>query len=394
MLGLHGRGRMTGAGSHAAGPDDHGEGIMEDKLNFLGNCRTTAMGIMPHTDVNRALELSLGLDIPFWPQLPHVSYYEDMYVQGSEYFPGISVDLESERISFDTAKFDDELDAYLQSMTDDSIFRLTEEYASVYQRFLAEDLAGYAAIRGQLIGPVSFGFKVCDENNVPIIYDETVRLLLFDFLSRKINVQYAEMKEKNENAFVWLDEPGLGWVFSGLSGYDDIVAKSEYGEFLQSLSGPGALHLCANVNLPYLLGMGAVVLSFDAYQIGAVPRGYAEALRDFLKSGGIVSWGIVPTDSASLAGETPESLTARLLDYWGVVCANTDIAMEEMAERALVAPARCCLKNVGTVGAVGETASDKAVCSVAQPEEYLVETAFAYLAEISHALRDRFGISS
>ena len=47
------------------------------------------MGIMPHTDIGRALELSLGLDIPFWPQLPHVSYYEDMYVQASEHFPGI-----------------------------------------------------------------------------------------------------------------------------------------------------------------------------------------------------------------------------------------------------------------------------------------------------------------
>ncbi|HLA81107.1 MAG TPA: hypothetical protein VJP78_05665 [Thermoleophilia bacterium] len=362
---------------------------MAGKLNFVGNCRTTAMGIMPHTDIGRALELSLGLDIPFWPQLPHVSYYEDMYVQASEHFPGISVDLENQRISFDTARFNDELDAYLQNMEDTSVFRLTEKYAAVYHRFLAEDLTGYAAIRGQLIGPVSFGFKVCDENNVPIIYNEAVRWLLFDFLSRKINVQYAELKKKNENAFVWLDEPGLGWVFSGLSGYGDTVAKREYGEFLESLSGPGALHLCADVNLPYLLGMGTVILSFDAYQAGTMPRGYAESLRDFLKRGGIVSWGIVPTDSASLAGETPESLAGRLLDYWGVVSANTDITMEEMAEQALIAPARCCLKNIGNVGATGETASKEAVSCPVQPEEHLVETAFTYLKEISGALRDR-----
>ena len=366
---------------------------MENKLNFVGNCRTTAMGIMPHTDIGRALELSLGLDIPFWPQLPRVSYYEDMYVQASEHFPGILVDVENQRISFDTARFNDELDAYLQNMEDTATFGLTEEYAAVYHRFLAEDLAGCAAIRGQLIGPVSFGFKVCDENNVPIIYDEAVRFLLFDFLSRKINVQYAELKEKNEKAFVWLDEPGLSWVFSGLSGYDDVLAKREYSEFLESLSGPGALHLCADVNLPYLLSVGTLILSFDAYQTGTMPKGYAESVRDFLQSGGIVSWGIVPTDSASLTGETPESLAGRLLDYWGVVSANTDITMEEMAEQALIAPARCCLKNVGTVGAAGETASKKAVCSLVQPEEYLVETAFAYLKEISRALRDRFDIA-
>jgi len=270
---------------------------MAGKLNFVGNCRTTAMGIMPHTDIRRALELSLGLDIPFWPQLPHVSYYEDMYVQASEHFPGISVDLENQRISFDTARFNDELDAYWQKLVDTATYTLTEKYAAVYQRFLAEDLTGYAAIRGQLIGPVSFGFKVLDENNVPIIYNEAVRTLLFDFLSRKINVQYAELQKKNKNAFVWLDEPGLGWVFSGLSGYDDILAKREYGEFLESLSGPGALHLCANVNLPYLLNMGTVILSFDAYQMEILPKGYTESISNFLKSRGIISWGIVPTDS-------------------------------------------------------------------------------------------------
>ncbi len=53
-----------------------------------GNCQTTAMGIMPHTDVKRAIELALSLDIPFWPQLPKVNYFEDMYVQISEHFPG------------------------------------------------------------------------------------------------------------------------------------------------------------------------------------------------------------------------------------------------------------------------------------------------------------------
>ena len=64
-----------------------------------------------------------------------------------------------------------------------------------------------------------------------------------------------------------MDEPGLGWVFSGLSGYDDLIAEREYNDFLKSLSGSGALHLCADVNLSYLLSMGTDLLSFDAYQI-------------------------------------------------------------------------------------------------------------------------------
>ena len=93
-----------------------------------------------------------------------------------------------------------------------------------------------------------------------------------------------------------------------------------------------------------------------------------------------------------MAGETPESLTGRLLDYWAVVSASTDVTMKEMAEQALLAPARCCLKNVGTVGAVGETGSKKTACDYVQPEEHLVETAFAYLKEMSRAVRDKLDI--
>lgn len=350
------------------------------------------MGIMPHTDIGKVLELSLGLDIPFWPQLPHVSYYEDMYVQASEHFPGIIVDVENQRISFDWARFSSELVEYSQKMADTATFTLTDEYSAVYHRFLAEDLNSYPAIRGQLIGPVSFGFKVFDENNIPIIYNESVRTVLFDFLSRKINAQYAELKERNENAFVWLDEPGLGWVFSGLSGYDDLIARREYRDFLQSLFGPGALHLCANVNLPYLLSMGTALLSFDAYQLETLPRGYTAAIAGFLKNGGIISWGIVPTESASLAGETPESLAGRLLDYWDVVAANTDIVIEQVAKQALVAPARCCLKNIGQVGAVNEPAAIGVSSCPLQSEKQLVETAFEYLRTISRMLGEKFDL--
>ena len=34
------------------------------------NLLTTAMGVMPHKNVDQALKLSMSLDIPFWPQLP------------------------------------------------------------------------------------------------------------------------------------------------------------------------------------------------------------------------------------------------------------------------------------------------------------------------------------
>ncbi len=351
------------------------------------------MGILPHTDAQKALELALSLDIPFWPQLPNISFYEDMYAQTSQNFPGIVVDPEGKKISFNTARFEKELEDYSQRMAEVETFALSRSYSMVYHQFLAEDLQGYPAIRGQETWPVSFGFRITDEDSRPIIYHEGVRALLFDFIQRKANIQYQQLKQRNQNAFVWLDEPGLAWVFSALSGYDDVQTRRDYQSFLAGIEGPRALHLCANVNLPYLLELGVELLSFDAYQIELMPKGYASAVAGFLVNNGFICWGIVPTDSESLTKETPETLARLLSSYWEVVSLNTGLSAKQIAEQALIAPARCCLKNVGRVGA----SDDMAACVIrASPdltvEERLVETAFAYLATVSGILKDKFAL--
>lgn len=365
--------------------------MIHSNLNFKAGCKTTAMGIMPHSDIEQALGLALSLDIPFWPQLPNVSFYEDMYAQTSQNFPGIVVDPESERISFSTATFEAELDAYSQKMADSETFSISRSYSVVYHRFLAKDLQGYPAIRGQITGPVSFGFKVTDENSRPIIYNDGVRILLFDFIQSKTNTQYRQLRERNQNAFVWLDEPGLGWVFSGLSGYSDVQARQDYQSFLTGFDGPRALHLCASINLPYLLGLGVEILSFDAYQIELLPKGYASAVAEFLRSGGIISWGIVPTDSESINKETPETLANLLLSYWEVVTENTGLSAEDIAAQALIAPARCCLKNIGQVGACNDIATGAASRNLTI-EEQLVEKAFSYLKTLSEILKNKFDL--
>jgi hypothetical protein len=362
-------------------------------MKLYAGCKTTAMGIMPHTDIDRAIELAFSLDIPFWPQLPNVSFYEDMYAQSSQNFPGISVDTENKRVSFNTARFEEELATYSQKLGDIETFTLSRDYSAVYHRFLAKKLNDYPAIRGQLTGPVSFGFKIVDENAKPIIYNEEVKSLLFDFIQRKVNVQYQELCRRNENAFVWVDEPGLGWVFSGLSGYNDTQALKDYRDFIKGLEGPRALHLCANVNLPFLLELGVSILSFDAYQLAAMPREYAKAVGEFVRNGGIMCWGIVPTDSTNLGRETPHSLSTLLSDYWVAVSHTSGVAVNQVAAQSLLAPARCCLKNIGQVGAANESAC---VITEREPastiEELLVEKAFAYLREMSQILRDKYDV--
>ena len=206
-------------------------------------------------------------------------------------------------------------------------------------------------------------------------------------------MQYREMQKKNTGAFVWLDEPGLGWVFSGLSGYNDVQAKRDYDEFMAGIEGPRALHLCANVNLPYLLSIGIDLLSFDAYQIEFMPKGYTGAVADFIRGGGIIAWGIVPTESSALDNETPETLATRLSEYWDVVAASTGLSAEQLAAKALIAPARCCLKNYEDKAEKKAAAGEGDVaCRILSSEEAVVETAFGYLGEISSRLKQRYGL--
>jgi len=347
------------------------------------------MGVMPHRNVAQALKLALGLDIPFWPQLPKVSLYEDMYVQASQNFPGIAIDFDKGRLSFDTARFEQEMDGYFAKMDDPETFTLTAEYSAVFHEFLSRELEGYKAIRGQSIGPVSFGFKVLDENLKPIIYNDEARTILFDFIQKKANIQYRELKKRNSNAFVWLDEPGLGYVFSGLSGYNDQQAKQDFHSFVEGLEGPKGLHLCAEVNLPYLLELGVEILSFDAYQIGFMPKEYAGNVAEFIRRGGIISWGIVPTESTVLATQTPEKLAAILSDYWEVISKNTGLSLKQIAMQALVAPARCCLTDTSQGNTVSKMAEG---CAVSSIEEEVVEKAFAFLPELSRIMRDKYGV--
>jgi len=343
------------------------------------------MGIMPHKDVDKALELALGLDIPFWPQLPHVSLYEDMYIQTSQNFPGIEIDFDKGRLAFHTEGFAEDLPDYFTKMELPETYALTPEYSAVFQKFLSRDLQGYRAIRGQITGPVSFGFKVLDENLKPIIYNEEVKTILFDFIQKKVNFQYQELKKKNPNAFVWVDEPGLGYVFSGLSGYNDQQAKKDYYDFVQGLEGPKGLHLCADINLPYLLELGIEILSFDAFQIGFMPKEYTQSVVDFIKKGGIISWGIVPTDFKALEIQTPENLASLLSNYWEVISENTALSLDQIAEQALIAPARCCLVDVTL------EASEK--CGISNVEEQIVEKALSFLSEISQILKERYRLN-
>ena len=309
-----------------------------------GNLLTTAMAVMPHTDVARALETALSLDVPFWPQLPNYSYYEDMYVQAAEHFPGIVLDLDKRTLRFSIDNFAEELEAALLQFDDPSFFDVSETYSAVYHRFLALDLSDRPAIRGQLEGPISFGFNVLDQDERPILFDDTVRPFMLDFMARRLNIQLARLRELNLNAFMFVDEPGLQFLFSAMAGYGDLKAKGDLDQFFSQVDRPRGIHLCGNPDWDVLLNLDLDVLSLDVYTNAEIFASYAPAIKRFLDRDGVIVWGIVPTGFEAFGREETSSLIQRLEDVWKILWSK-GIDQDRLIARSMLSPATCCLVN-------------------------------------------------
>lgn len=336
-----------------------------------GNLLTTAMAVMPHQDPQKAQELALSLDIPYWPQLPLYSYYEDMYVQAAEHFPGIILDVDNRSLGFSLDRFMTELEVALNSFDDPSYFDISQKYSSVYHHFLSLDLSGYPAVRGQLEGPISFGFNIVDQDDRPILFNDTVRPFLFEFMAKRINVQLDNLKAKNKNAFMFVDEPGLQYIFNALSGYNDAKARKDMEYFFSLINRPRGVHLCGNPDWDFLLKLDLDILSLDTYTNGERFVSYSSSIKQFLDRYGVIVWGIVPTNYEPFSLENQDSLSSQLETLWDKL-AEKGIDKDWLLSRSLLSPATCCLVN-----------PDKT---------QTVEQAFSSIKSLSSELRRKYGL--
>jgi hypothetical protein len=309
------------------------------------------------------------MDVPFWPQLPLHSYYEDMYVQASEHFPGILLDLENRTLRFSMDKFAAELEETLAHFEEPEYFDVSETYSVVYRRFLGLDLSDRPGIRGQLEGPISFGFNVLDQDDRPILFDDTVRPFMLEFMAKRVNVQLERLMQLNPNAFMFIDEPGLQFLFSAMSGYSDQLARKDMETFFFMIHRPRGVHLCGNPDWDFLLGLDLDVLSLDVYSYGQVFVSYAESIKRFLERDGSLVWGIMPTNFEPFEEENIDSLEKRLEEIWKTL-SKRGVDRERLLSRSLLSPATCCLVN---------------------PDgEKTVEDAFKRIIDLSARLRQKY----
>ena len=108
----------------------------------------TAVGSWPYKNVNKTVDLILEnfKDLPAWPQLPKINFYENMYVQYSEGLPCIVIDAKKEKIYFDTTQ------------------DILDPIQMVYENYLAENY-DYFAI-SEKYAKEGFGICYCGTCNL------------------------------------------------------------------------------------------------------------------------------------------------------------------------------------------------------------------------------------
>ena len=307
---------------------------------FEPRCLATAIGSVPHADPGKACRLVARFlpEIPVWPQLPKRSFLENMYAQFSEGFPGVVV--EGERIYVDRSQdLDEPLERLYTAYLEDAVDRyaISPDHAAGLHAFLSTAADSPIAVKGQVVGPISFGLTVTDQERRPVIYDETLADALAKHLRLKATWQERRLKAISPSTIIFVDEPymsSFGSAFVSLSREQVLTLLEEVFKGIEGLKG---VHCCGNTDWSILLSTSADILSLDAYTYAQPLSLYPDEVKAFIERDGVIAWGIVPSNEESLAGETVKSLIDRLEEAIGMLD-RKGIPFDRLVERSLITP--------------------------------------------------------
>ncbi len=339
---------------------------------FTPHFSATTVGSLPHTDPVVACDLIRAHvpEIPCWPQLPKRDPRESIYAQFSRDFPGAS--LNDGRVVVDRARdLTLELERlytrYLEKDLDAAAMNADE--SAGLARFAQMDWRGARAVKGQVMGPISWGLTVTDQTRRAILYDDTLADAVAKHLHLHAAWQERELRKLAPQTILFVDEPYLASFGSAYVAVerDQVVGLIE--EVFAGLQGLKGIHCCGNTDWSLLLSTSLDVLNFDAYNFAETLALYPGALRAFLDRGGMIAWGIVPvTSEDAVMAEAPESLIGKLESAWQMLAAK-GIPLEQLRATSLITPA----------------------CGMGTLSEGAAVRALELLASVSLELRERYG---
>ncbi len=264
---------------------------------------TTGIGSLPHRNPEEACELILRtFDIPFWPQLPKISFKESMIIQYSEGMPYIRTN-EKEQEAWIIRDGSDELERFYESCAENTKIAVSEDYAIGLHTFLRM-IKGrrFKILKGHVTGPLTFTLGLKDNYGRFVFFDEELREISSMLLKAKVRWQIDMLKQHADNVIIFIDEPILSAIGSssylGVNSEDVPRLLKELVSAIEEAGGISGIHCCGRADWPVVIKSGVGVVSFDAFEYFDTLAIYHEDMKKFLEGGGYLAWGIVPTSDA------------------------------------------------------------------------------------------------
>ncbi|MBU4345707.1 MAG: methionine synthase [Candidatus Omnitrophica bacterium] len=305
----------------------------------------TGIGSLPHKDAQAALDLIFKYtpQIPFWPQLPNRDTREGMVAQFSQGLAGIEVK---------------ELEKFYEKVINQDLeyFKITQDYASGLYAFAQrlsdkpELLKDVESLKCHTTGPFTFAASIKDENGKALLHEPVFMQAIIEGLKMKALWQIRFLEKFAKKIIMFLDEPYLGAfgsAYTPINREDVIKGLSELTGGIKSKADVLlGVHCCGNTDWSIFTEIKALdIINFDAFGFLDKFTLYADNLKEFIKRGGIICWGIVPTSEFS-GQETPDSLRERL-DEGINVLVKKGLDKEPLLNSLLLSPS-CGLGSLDT----------------------------------------------
>jgi hypothetical protein len=276
---------------------------------------TTSIGSFPHKEASEPLYiLKETVTVPAWPQLPKADKREGMYTQFCEGMPNIFY----KEADVYLGKGDEQMLQFYQNWCEENVdyFKISPLHArGFYKMMEIVEEFGAPILKGQVIGPISFGLQAKREDGKSIIYDETLFDVALKVLCMKGVWQIREFKKVGKQALIFIDEPYLALYGSAVTSISRDFVTEALEQIISRMKKEGAvcgIHCCANTDWSLIFRLGVDIISFDAYNFSEYLLLYKKELNDFLNKGGKLCIGIVPTVKEQIEKESMNSLKKKL----------------------------------------------------------------------------------
>ncbi len=265
-----------------------------------------AVGSLPLKDVGLAMKL-VEKDfavIPFLPQLVNISKNEDIISQFTEGMPsfflgGKCFKQNDEEIEKFYSDYNNIFSGQKEKLEKYAISPDFSHSFADFEKLVRMKKPVYAKL--QITGP----FTLCDsyknEKNQYLIYDEKLKDILIKLLELKVLWMIERVKKANSGTkpIIFIDEPYISQLnkpsYKDVARSDVISMLSNIVKTIHENDAISGIHCCGDCDWSLVIESGSDIINPDIYYHGTNFLSYDKDIAGFLKKGGKISWGIVPT---------------------------------------------------------------------------------------------------